>query len=70
MFLVHWKDIYGAKHKLERKWRRTKLKIDHNIYRIRCASVNKMLQAQLNYYSEKIVACQMIKIYLREQNIF
>ena len=31
-----------------------KLKIEHWIYRIQCASVNTMLrQARLNYYSEK-----------------
>ena len=51
------KDLNGAKHvrrKLERKWRRTKLKVGHDIYRIQCSSVNKMLrQARLNYYSEK-----------------
>ena len=35
-----------------------KLKIDHDIYRIQCVSLNKILrQARLNYYSVKIASC-------------
>ena len=54
-------DLHDAKHlrrKLERKWKRTKLTIDHQIYRQQCTSVNKLLhQTRRTYYSDKISAC-------------
>ena len=47
-----------TKRKLERKWRQSKLTIDHEIYRSQCAIVNKMLkQARKNFYSDKIESC-------------
>jgi hypothetical protein len=50
--------LHEAKHqkrKLERKWRESKLTIDHQIYRTQCADVNKMLkQARVEYYTNKI----------------
>ncbi|XP_060563505.1 uncharacterized protein LOC132722906, partial [Ruditapes philippinarum] len=53
--------LHEAKHekrKLERKWRETKLTIDHQIYRTHCSSVNKMLkQARVEYYTSKIESC-------------
>ncbi|XP_060568235.1 uncharacterized protein LOC132726859 [Ruditapes philippinarum] len=46
------------KRKLERKWRETKLTIDHQIYRTHCSSVNKLLkQARVEYYTSKIESC-------------
>lgn len=43
------------KRKLERKWRETKLTIDHHIYRTQCSNVNNMLkQARVEYYTSKI----------------
>ena len=57
--------LHEAKHvkrRLERKWRKSKLTIDHDIYRQQCARVNKMLkQTRIDYYSEKISSCQQDK---------
>ena len=54
-------NLHDAKHlrrKLERKWSQSKLTIDHQIYRIQCANVNKMLkQAKIDYYSDKVSSC-------------
>ena len=54
-------ELHEAKHlkrKLERKWRKTNLTVDHEIYRNQCASVNKLLkQTRVKFYSEKIESC-------------
>ncbi len=54
-------ELHEAKHlkrKLERKWRKTNLTVDHEIYRNQCASVNKFLkQTRVKFYSEKIESC-------------
>ena len=54
-------ELHEAKHfkrKLERKWRKTNLTVDHDIYRDQCASVNKLLkQTRTRFYSEKIESC-------------
>ena len=54
-------NLHDAKHlrrKLERTWRKSKLTIDHQIYRSQCANVNKMLkQAKIDYYSDKVSSC-------------
>ena len=54
-------DLHDAKHlrrKLERKWRASKLTVDHQIYRNQCAVVNKLLiRARLDFYSDKINSC-------------
>ena len=54
-------DLHDAKHlrrKLERKWRGSKLTIDHQIYRNQCIAMNKMLKlARVTFYSDKITAC-------------
>ena len=51
-------ELHSAKHlkrKLERKWRGTKLTIDHQQYRNHCAVFNNMLnEARKTYYSDKI----------------
>ncbi len=53
--------MHDAKHlrrKFERKWRKTQLTVDHDIYRNQCATVNKLLkQTRLNFYSDKIQSC-------------
>ena len=55
-------ELHEAKHlkrKLERKWRKTNLTVDHEIYRNQCASVNKLLQrTRVKFYFEKIEACE------------
>ena len=44
--------------KLERTWCKSKLTIDHQIYRSQCANVNKMLkQAKIDNYSDKVSYC-------------
>ena len=54
-------ELHDAKHlrrKHERKWRATKLSIDHQIYRNQCAVVNRLLiKARLDYYSDKVNSC-------------
>jgi hypothetical protein len=51
-------DLKHQKRKLERKWRESKLKVDHEMYRNKCADVNKALkQARVEYYTSKIEAC-------------
>lgn len=54
-------DLHAAKHlrrKLERKWRKTKLSVDHQIYRDQCVTTNKLLlRTRLSYYSDKIITC-------------
>ena len=54
-------DLHNAKHlkrKLERKWQKTRLTVDHEIYREQCAIVNKLLkQARVDYYSDKVLSC-------------
>ena len=54
-------ELHDAKHlrrKLERRWRKSRLTIDHEIYRTQCSLVNKLLRhARINYYSEKLEAC-------------
>ena len=54
-------DLHEAKHlrrKLERKWRCSKLTIDHQIYREQCAIVNRLLKrTRVTYYSEKVQEC-------------
>lgn len=51
-------DLHDAKHlkrKFERKWRKSGLMVDHQIYRTQCAIVNGMLkQTRTEYYSEKV----------------
>jgi hypothetical protein len=53
-------ELYEAKHKkrkLERNWRKSKLCIDHQLYREQCSTVNKLLkEARVTYYSNKIVS--------------
>ena len=45
-----------TKRKLERKWRRTRLEIDHQIYRVQCCKLNVMLNnTKRLYYSKKVV---------------
>jgi hypothetical protein len=51
-------DLKHQKRKLERRWRESKLKVDHEMYRNKCADVNKALkQARVEYYTSKIEAC-------------
>ena len=54
-------ELHESKHqkrKLERKWKTTKLTIDHEINRNHCAHMNKLLkEARIRYYSEKIESC-------------
>ena len=54
-------ELHEAKHlrrKLERKWRATKLSVDHQIYRNQCSIVNQLLScARVDYYSDKINSC-------------
>ena len=54
-------ELHEAKHlkrKLERKWKQSKLTVDHEIYRKQCAIVNKMLkQTRINFYSHQIESC-------------
>ena len=46
------------KRKLERKWRQSKLTVDHQIYRNQCATVNKSLKhAREIHYTDKIQSC-------------
>jgi len=48
----------NLRRKLERKWRYSKLAIDHQMYREQCAITNKLLQqTRISYYSEKIKSC-------------
>ncbi|KAL3882700.1 hypothetical protein ACJMK2_029013 [Sinanodonta woodiana] len=51
---------YEAKHKkrkLERNWRKSKLCIDHQLYREQCSTANKILkEARVTYYSNKIAS--------------
>jgi hypothetical protein len=45
--------------KLERKWHRSKLTIDHGIYRNHCDNMNKLLrQARSNNYTENLSSGQ------------
>ena len=45
----------NLRQKLERKWRCSKLAIDHKLYREQCVITNKLLQqTRISYYSEKI----------------
>ena len=54
-------ELHDAKHlrrKLERKWRLTRLTIDHEIYRNQCCITNKLLKnAKVSYYTEKVESC-------------
>ena len=54
-------ELHEAKHlrrRLERKWKKSRLTVDHQIYREQCIVVNKLLkQAKMSYYSEKITEC-------------
>ena len=54
-------ELHSAKHlkrKLERKWRKTDLTVDHKIYRKQCSYVNRLLsKSRVNFYSEKIESC-------------
>ena len=54
-------DLHKCKHvrrQLERKWRKTRLTFDHQIYQDYCTKINKLIkQAKVSYYSEKIIAC-------------
>ena len=54
-------ELHEAKHlrrKLERKWRQTKLNVDHQIYRQQCTHVNKLIrQTRISHYSNKISEC-------------
>ncbi|KAL3882990.1 hypothetical protein ACJMK2_029291 [Sinanodonta woodiana] len=53
-------ELYEAKHKkrkLELNWRKSKLCIDHQLYREQCSTVNKLLkEAKVTYYSNKIAS--------------
>ncbi|XP_052791884.1 uncharacterized protein LOC128226025 [Mya arenaria] len=53
--------LHDAKHqkrKLERKWRDSKLAVDHQIYRQHCSEVNKLLkQSRIDYYTSQITQC-------------
>jgi len=55
-------ELREAKHlkrKLERQWRHTGLVVHHQLYRQQCIKINKLLsKAKLDFYSEKIVACE------------
>ena len=55
-------ELHDAKHlkrKLENKWQKTKLTVDHEIYREQCAEYNKLLQrCKSAYYTEKVESCQ------------
>ncbi|XP_064622629.1 uncharacterized protein LOC135484864 [Lineus longissimus] len=54
-------EIHDAKHVrrgLERKWRKTKLTVHHQMYRNQCAVVNKLIkQARTSHYLAKITEC-------------
>ncbi|XP_060553020.1 uncharacterized protein LOC132714233 [Ruditapes philippinarum] len=54
-------ELHEAKHskrKLERKWKRSQLTVDHEIYRSQCAYVNKLLKrTRISFYAEKIESC-------------
>ena len=54
-------DLHQAKHlrrKLERKWRKSRLTIDQQIFRNQCVVVNKLLkESRVSYYSDKVNAC-------------
>ena len=55
-------ELHDAKHlkrKLENKWQKTQLTVDHEIYREQCAEYNKLLQrCKSAYYTEKVESCQ------------
>ena len=54
-------ELHEAKHlrrKLERRWLKNRLTVNHQIYRDQCVVVNKLIkQTRIAYYSEKITAC-------------
>ena len=54
-------ELHDQKHlkrKLERRWRKSRLTVDHQIYRKQCAIVNKLLlQTRVDYYSDKVESC-------------
>ncbi len=54
-------ELHEAKHikrNLERKWLKSRLTIDHEIYRNHCAKMNKMLKkARVDFYSDKVTSC-------------
>jgi flagellar biosynthesis chaperone FliJ len=54
-------ELHAVKHtrrKLERRWRKTKLTVDHQIYRDQCVVMNKLLHhTRVSYYSDKLIAC-------------
>ena len=53
--------LHEAKHlrrKLEQRWKKSRLTVNHQIYRDQCIVVNKLLkQTRIAYYSENITAC-------------
>jgi len=53
--------LHKGKHlrwKLERRWKKSHLTVNHQIYRGQCIVVNKLLkQTRITYYSENITAC-------------
>ena len=59
----HWysDELHEAKHlrrKLECRWRKSRLTVDHQIYRDQCVLVNKLLKkTRQTYYSDKIIEC-------------
>ena len=54
-------ELHEAKHlrrKLERRWRKSRLTVDHQIYRDQCIVMNKLLKrTRQTYYSDKIIEC-------------
>ena len=58
----HTETIRNAKHlrrRLERKWRKSKMDADHQVFRKHCGVVAKLLfDTKQEYYSEEIQACE------------
>ena len=58
---LHYTTLHEAKYlrrKLERRWQKNRLIVNHQIYRDQCVVVNKLIkQTRIAYYSEKITAC-------------
>ena len=54
-------ELHEAKHlrrKLERRWHKSRLTVDHQIYRDQCIVMNRLLKkTRQTYYSDKIIEC-------------
>ncbi len=57
-FTEELREAKQGRRKLERKWLKSRLHVDHQIYRDRCVEVNKLLrQTKTSYYSSQILDC-------------